>query len=198
MQRRCEVTRKEKTGIAMPSPLQVFCAFDLMDRGCSLVWKHSYIQVSPTNDMRTFSRFNKPCLDLLDGWCNVGKKECLGGSEQVTAAYHHRQLVYAYRGDRNLQLGKSWQGAILNNPFVIVDRCANTDSKAVGVAPEPTSDSFIGVAFDKYNQRVYTGNCDTVTGGDGKGDCRWANCQLPPSISSSTRGVQMTTAIFVC
>jgi hypothetical protein len=151
--------------------------------------------------MRTFSKFNKDCLDLSDGWCNVGKKECVRGSEQATAAYHHGQLVYAYRGDRNGQLGKSWQGAILNNPLQITDHCANTGSKAKGVAPEPSmrNEGFVGITFDKYNPRVYTGNCDTdLYLSKGNEDCRWRNCLLPSTISASRSDVQMTMAIFVC
>jgi hypothetical protein len=104
-------------------------------------------------------------------------------------------------GDRNGQLGKSWQGAILNNPLQITDHCANTGSKAKGVAPEPSmrNEGFVGITFDKYNPRVYTGNCDTdLYLSKGNEDCRWRNCLLPSTISASRSDVQMTMAIFVC
>ena len=149
--------------------------------------------------MRTFSTVNKPCIDLSDGWCNVAKKDTIEGSEQVTAAYHHGTVVYAYRGDRNPQLGKTsqWRGAILNNPIKITDHCTSDN----GVAPEPEvgSHAIPGISFDKANPGIYTGNCDTDHyASSPPADCRWRNCNLPTQISTTTYHTQMTVAIYLC
>ena len=165
-----------------------------MSHRCQLIWKHSYLEVgSATNDMRTFSSFDRPCTDLSVGWCNIADKDAVPGQVQVTAAYHEGQLVYAYRGDRNNELGKTWRGAILNNPIKIVDLCTGNN----GTPPEPTSDTYQGLTFDKHNPEVHTGNCDTDRYPNGN-DCRWENCLLPSSISSQSSHVQMTVAMYLC
>ena len=147
--------------------------------------------------MRTFSTFNKPCIDLSDGWCNVANKNTIEGSEQVTVAYHHGTVVYAYRGDRNPQLGKAsqWRGAILNNPIKITDHCTSNN----GVAPEPEvgNHAIPGITFDKKNPGECVSNCDTDSYGSGS-DCRWENCHLPTHISTTKTHKQMTVAIYVC
>ncbi|XP_062514028.1 uncharacterized protein LOC134189691 [Corticium candelabrum] len=180
-------------------PFQIYCDFDLRPNGCALVWKHSYYQVTPNNNTRTFSTFNKPCIDLSDGWCNVANKNTIEGSEQVTAAYHHGTVVYAYRGDRNPQLGKAsqWRGAILNNPIKITDHCTRNN----GVAPEPEvgGHAIPGITFDKANPGEYTLNCDTDRyAWSPPKDCRWLNCNLPAHISTTTSLTQMTVAIYLC
>ncbi|XP_062502303.1 uncharacterized protein LOC134179426 [Corticium candelabrum] len=178
------------------SPVKVYCDYSVISSGCALVWKHSYFQVgNPTDDMRTFSSVDRPCTDLSDGWCNVGKKDNVAGNVQLTVAYHEGQVVYAYRGDRNSEVGKSWRGAILNNPVKITDHC----NQGNGIPPEPSIDSsgIPGLTFDKLRPGVYTGNCDTDNYKNMR-DCRWENCYLPSSISSKTNHVQMTVAIFLC
>ena len=163
------------------------------------MWKHSYYQVTPNNNVSTFSTFNKPCIDLSDGWCNVANKDTIEGSEQVTAAYHHGTVVYAYRGDRNPQLGKAlqWRDAILNNPFKITDHCTSNN----GVAPEPEvgSHAIPGITFDKQNPGEYTKHCDTDHYAmSPPTDCRWLKCILPTQISTTTSLTQMTVAIYLC
>ncbi|XP_062502304.1 uncharacterized protein LOC134179427 [Corticium candelabrum] len=178
------------------SPVKVYCDYSVISSGCALVWKHSYFQVgNPTDDMRTFSSVDRPCTDLSDGWCNVGNKDNVPGNVQLTVAYHEGEVVYAYRGDRNSELGKSWRGAILNNPVNITDHCTNGN----GIPPEPSIDidGIPGLIFDKLNPGVYTDNCDTDIYKK-MSDCRWGNCLLPSSISSKTQHVQMTVAIFLC
>ena len=157
-----------------------------------MIWKHSYVEVGDvTDDMRTFSSFDRPCTDLSVGWCNTPNKDAVPGQVQVTAAYHNGQLVYAYRGDRHAELGKTWRGAILNNPIKIVDFCTRSN----GVPPEPT-DTYLGLAFDKVYPGVHTGNHDTID--SNHADCRWADCHLPSSISSQSYQLQMTVAIYLC
>ena len=168
----------------------------MISSGCALVWKHSYFQVgNPTDDMRTFSSVDRPCTDLSDGWCNVGNKDNVAGNVQLTVAYHEGEVVYAYRGDRNSEVGKSWRGAILNNPVKITDHCIHHN----GVPPEPNthSSAIPGLTFDKRKPGAYNVHCDTDSYKD-MYDCRWENCYLPSSISSQKSHVQMTVAIFLC
>ncbi|XP_062502295.1 collagen alpha-1(V) chain-like [Corticium candelabrum] len=177
-------------------PVKVYCDFSVISSGCALVWKHSYFQVgNPTDDMRTFSSVDRPCTDLSDGWCNVGNKDNVPGNVQLTVAYHEGEVVYAYRGDRNSELGKSWRGAVLNNPVKITDHC----DQGNGIPPEPNiiTSGIPGLTFDKLKPGVYDQNCDTDTYKT-MYDCRWENCRLPSSISSKTQHVQMTVAIFLC
>lgn len=136
--------------------------------------------------MRTFSKADRPCTDLSDGWCNVSNKDQVPGTVQMTVAYHKGQVVYEYRGDRNPQLGMSWRGAILNNPVKIIDHCKQGN----GIPPEPNiiSSGIPGLTFDKLNPGVYTTNCETdqtrlVTIADGKiADC--LHPSLPQQIMS--------------
>ncbi|XP_062512078.1 uncharacterized protein LOC134187908 isoform X2 [Corticium candelabrum] len=172
-----------------------YCGYSVLSHRCQLIWKHSYLEVgNVTDDMRTFSSFDRPCTDLSVGWCNIANKDAVPGQVQVTAAYHKGQLVYAYRGERNTELGKTWRGAILNNSSKIVDFCTNSN----GVPPEPTSDGYQGLTFDKSNPGVYTGNWDTDQYQKGYGDCRWENCGLPSTISTQFNHVQMTVAMYLC
>ena len=68
-----------------------------------------------------------------------------------------------------------------------------------GVRPAPENAFAVGMSFDKHSPTTHNGeNCDTYRGSlSSPKDCRWENCQLPPSISSKTHHVQMTTAIYV-
>jgi hypothetical protein len=187
------------TTVKYDKPFRIYCDFELRPNGCALVWKHSYLEVTPNDNMRTFSRFNKPCTDLSVGWCNVADKDAIDGAEQVTAAYHYKKVIYAYRGDRNFQLGKGtqWQGAILNNPVKIVDYCTSNN----GVAPEPQNGSHAkaGITFDKANPGEYVSHCDTDRyGSSSRRDCRWENCDLPGHISKAANHVQMTVALYIC
>eukprot|EP00118_Oscarella_pearsei_P020937 m.232156 g.232156 ORF g.232156 m.232156 type:complete len:240 (+) comp40075_c2_seq85:2691-3410(+) len=179
------------------SPFEIFCDFSLVERGCALIWKHSYFEVKPSALMTTFSKFNKPCFDLSTGWCNVGHKEAIPGSEQMTVAYHNGRVGYAYKGDRNPLLGKEWKGGILNNAFKIVDHCTASN----GVRPEPTilSTGIPGLTWDKHNPGVHTGNCDTDEYRKGKGsDCRWQNCKLPKSLSPTAYNDSCCVFVLEC
>jgi len=77
----------------------------------------------------------------------------------------------------------------------IVDKC----TKRNGVQPAPDAYYIPGIGFDKitpYN--YYDGHCDTLYGSlTSPIECRWANCDLPSSISGSRYHVQMTMGIFV-
>ena len=165
--------------------------------GWTLVWKHSAMEVrSLTEDMKYFSDYCKACTDLEVGWCNIPNKDRLNPTEMMIAAYHHKTTVYAYKGIFNKNLDWHWSGGILLDPKKVVDLCAAIN----GVPPEPYRGyNWGGLSFDKNNPHTYTGNCDVYTGTfpSSPRDCRWANCQLPTSISSTRRNTQMTVAIYV-
>ena len=161
--------------------------------GWSLVWKHSYTEVSPlTTDMFYHSDFFKSCTDLASGWCNVPSKIRFQPEEMMIVAYHYSTTVYAYKGTFNRNLDHDWTGAtLLGNVVAITDRCT-TSTKV----PIPAQENDLtGMVFEKQ----VGGNTDTLQGtlSNPHDDDRWYHCRLPSSISSSTSDVQMTMAIYV-
>ena len=165
--------------------------------GWTLVWQHSYMEHLPlTHNMTFFNNHYKNCTSRASGWCNIPNKARFSdeATEQMIVAYHKRTVVYAYKGLLNRNIDYNWSGAILLDFVKIVDRC----TQANGVQPAPENQIIIGLTFDKYSPYNYKSNCDTYHGlFSSPSDCRWANCQLPSSISSSKQHVQMTVAIFV-
>ena len=159
------------------------------------MWKHSAMEVLPlTESMRYFSDYYKACTDLEVGWCNIPNKDRLIPTEMMTAAYHNKRLVYAYKGIFNKNLDWHWSGGILLDPEKVVDHCISDN----GVQPAPhNANNRGGLSFDKHSPYDYTSNCDMYGGSlSSPGDCRWANCYLPTNISSSRRNTQMTVAIY--
>ena len=177
-------------------PIQVYCNMDNDGGGWTLVWKHSAMEVLPlTEDMRYFSDYYKACTDLEVGWCNIPNKDRLNPTEMMTAAYHNKRLVYAYKGIFNKNVDWHWSGGILLDPKKVVDLCTRHN----GVQPAPWAGSNMGgLSFDKYSPYDYTANCDVYAGSlSSPSDCRWGSCFLPTSISSSQYHTQMTVAIYV-
>ena len=164
--------------------------------GWTLVWKHSAMEDLPlTEDMRYFSDYYKACTDLEVGWCNIPNKDRLNPTEMMIAAYHNKRLVYAYKGIFNKNLDWHWSGGILLDPKKVVDHCTAYS----GVQPAPYIGNNIGgLSFDKRSPYDYRSSCDVYYGSlSSPVDCRWGNCRLPTSISSSSTHTQMTVAIYV-
>ena len=160
--------------------------------GWTLVWQHSYMEISPLNfSMRFFSEDYTPCVTRASGWCNIPNKARFHPTEQMIVAYHKGTVVYAYKGLFNRNIDYNWSGAILLDFKKIVDKC--TDGN--GIQPAPENNIAIGLTFDKASPYNYKANCDTYHGSfSSPTDCRWENCKL----SSSTKThVQMTVAIYV-
>ena len=158
--------------------------------GWSLVWKHSYRQVSPlTTNMFYHSSFFKPCTDLASGWCNVPGKLRFQPEEMMIVAYHDSTVVYAYKGTFNRNLDHDWTGAtLLGNVRTITDRCARSGSVPIPIQ----NNDLTGMIFTKYS------GTDTLSGTlSSPRDQRWEKCRLPSYISSSYVYVQMTMAIYV-
>ena len=167
--------------------------------GWTLVWKHSVMEVLPlTEDMRYFSDYYKACTDLEVGWCNIPNKDRLNPTEMMTAAYHNKRLVYAYKGIFNKNLDWHWSGGILLDPEKVVDLC--TYKRTEGHQPAPyVSNNLGGLSFDKLSPYAYTSGTDVYYGSlSSPADGRWGYCQLPTNISSSrSTSTQMTLAIYV-
>ena len=145
--------------------------------------------------MRYFSEDYTPCVTRASGWCNIPNKARFNPTEQMIVAYHKGTVVYVYKGvfDKNIDSG--WTGGILLDFKKIVDECTAKN----GVQPAPEHLYAVGLTFDKITPYKYkSNNCDTYKGTFASpGDCRWENCHLPSSISSSNAHVQMTMAIYV-
>ena len=151
--------------------------------GWTLVWQHSYMEDLPLNlSMRYFSEDYTPCVTRASGWCNIPNKARFNPTEQMIVAYHKETVVYAYKGLINRNIDYNWSGAILLDFKKIVDNCTHKN----GVQPAPENYIIIGLTLDKsspYNYKANTATYhETFTN---PADCRWNNCLLPSSISSS-------------
>ena len=114
----------------------------------------------------------------------------------MIVAYHKGTVVYAYKGLFNKNIDHNWSGAILLDFVKIVDKCSSSYSN--GIQPSPENKHMIGLKFDKKSPYNHYRNYDTFVGSFASpNDGRWANCELPSSISSSKINVQMTVAIYV-
>ena len=163
-----------------------------------MVWKHSYMEVLPlTTAMYYFSQHYRECSDMEAGWCNIPNKGHLRPTHMMIAAYHNKNVVWAYKGWFNWNIDHDWTGGVLVEPVQVVDTCTLTDW-SVGKPPAPSAHSsrdrrLLGIAFDKSTPDKYLANCDTIQGTfTSPTDCRWFDCHI-----SSMRRTQMTVVIYI-
>ena len=176
-------------------PLQVYCDMDLDGGGWTMVWKHSYMEVLPlTTAMYYFSQHYRECSDMEAGWCNTPNKGHLQPTHMMIAAYHNKNVVWAYKGWFNWNIDRDWTGGVLVEPVQVVDRC----SRSVGKPPAPsvhtTDRHLLGIAFDKVTPDNYFLSSDTICDTFASPtDCRWGDCHP----SGFSRRTQMTVVIYI-
>ena len=141
-------------------PLQMYCNMDLDGRGWTMVWKHSYMEVLPlTMAMYYFSQHYRECSDMEAGWCNIPNKGHLQPTHMMIAAYHNKNVVWAYKGWFNWNIDHDWTGGVLVEPVQVVDKCTQI-SHSLGQPPAPSANSgdrrLLGIAFDKSSPHSQT------------------------------------------
>ena len=163
--------------------------------GWSLVWKHSYREVTITADMYYHSSYFQPCLDIEAGWCNVPQKIRFEPDEMMIVAYHNKRVGYAYKGTFNRNIDYHWTGGTLLNPQRIEDHCKNHNT----LAPYPHPHSAVwGIAFTKSPRGKDDVNYSDTIEAISSGDDRWEECKVKSHISPvRDDNVQMTMAIYV-
>ena len=171
---------------------------DLDGGGWTMVWKHSYMEVLPlTTAMYYFSQHYRDCSDMEAGWCNIPDKGHFQPTHMMIAAYHNKNVVWAYKGWFNWNIDHDWTGGILVEPVRMVDNCPRNSS--LGKPPAPSTNGrdrrVLGIAFDKITPDKYLENCDTIAGMfTSPTDCRWLDCYPQ---TSPTRRTQMTVVIYI-
>ena len=177
------------------SLLQTYCENNasIDGGGWAMVWKHSYKQALIWEQRTSYSKISHPCLNLDDGWCNVGNKQPSGYTEQMVAAYHNQTLVYAYKAPLNPSLGIARTGPYLSSNNMIVDRCTATRGTRPGII---IHHKYMDIFQKSAPESYFTFNCDTVHLRYWA-DCRWESCKLPPAISVEEQHVQMTVVIYI-
>jgi hypothetical protein len=183
--------------------VKLFCEMSIDGGGWSLVWKHSVLQVGTlSTKMYYHSKHYRACTDIATGWCNIPNKRRLNPTEMLHVGYHNKRIIYAYKGTFNLNIDNDWTGGFLLNATKLVDKCTQGN----GIPPMPKiysgNPDLLGLDFAKRGtyQNVRESYCDGYyVSLSSPGECRWWDCLLPSSISSTSwgSGVQRTTAIFV-
>jgi len=169
--------------------------------GWTLVWQHTYMKFKPlSSKMFYFSKSYRPCVKdaSQEDWCNVPNKARFNPTEQMTVGYYKGTIVYAYKGFFNRNIDHHWTGAILLDAKKVIDQC--TQHNGVPPAPSVHHSGIFGLNFDKLTPTNHYVNCDTYHQGStltSQIDCRWRDCILPSSISSSRSNTDMTMALFV-
>ena len=161
-----------------------------------MVWKHSYMEVLPlTTAMYYFSQHYRECSNMEAGWCNIPNKGHFHPTHMMIAAYHNKNVVWAYKGWFNWNIDHDWTGGVLVEPKQVVDNCLRRDW-SLGKPPAPSTHGdrhLLGITFDKSTPDKYLNNCDTMQGSfTTPADCRWLDC-----VTSSMRRTQMTVVIFI-
>ena len=144
--------------------------------------------------------------DMEAGWCNIPNKGHLQPTHMMIAAYHNKNVVWAYKGWFNWNIDRDWTGGVLVEPVQVVDRCTLTRQSAIhslGKPPAPSAHGgdrqLLGIAFDKHSPDKYLESCDTMKGSlSNPGDCRFHNCAWNTRNSPSTIVErQMTVVIYI-
>ena len=151
-----------------------------------------------TTTMYYFSQHYRDCSDMEAGWCNIPDKGHFQPTHMMIAAYHNKNVVWAYKGWFNWNIDHDWRGGILVEPEQVVDMCTQT-KHTVGKPPAPSAEGrdrhFLGIAFDKHSPDKYLDHSVTLCGTfTTPTDCRHADCV---GWSSPLVRQQMTVVIYI-
>ena len=133
---------------------------------------------------------------------HIPNKGHLQPTHMMIAAYHNKNVVWAYKGWFNWNIDHDWTGGVLVEPVQVVDRCTRTDH-SLGKPPAPSAHPgnrrLLGIAFDKSTPYKYLGNCDTIHGQfTNPGECRFHDCAWNTKNSPSTIvNNQMTVVRYI-
>ena len=164
-----------------------------------MVWKHSYMEVLPlTTAMYYFSQHYRECSDMEAGWCNIPNKGHFHPTHMMIAAYHNKNVVWAFKGWFNWNIDHDWTGGVLVEPKQVVDNCLRRDW-SLGKPPAPSAHGgdrrLLGIAFDKSTPNNYLKNSVTIWGQfTNPTGCRHADCM--DGVSPIARQ-QMTVVIYI-
>ena len=158
--------------------------------GWTLVWQHSYMEDLPlTANMTFFSDYYKPCTQHATSRCNMPNKARFNPSEQMTVAYHNKQVIYAYKGVFNRNIDYDWSGGVLIAHTKIIDQYSYYKVHS----PQPVKDTIPGIAFSKHGSHNYYETGGTITGTlANPSDNRWQGCHRRYATYE-----QMTVAVYV-
>ena len=169
---------------------------ELDDGGWTLVWQHSYFEDLPlTTDMAYFSKYYRQCNKKASGWCNIPNKARFNPTEQMIVAYHKGTVVYAYASLFNRLIDSMWRGAILCevDSRKIIDKITKGSMEYNQLQK---MHMLLGLPLIRNHQ--HSMQCDTYCGSlTHLSDCRWEKYQLPSSISSQAKHVQMTLTMAI-
>jgi len=159
---------------------------DGYDNPWLLVWRHDYYNtfaaVKPTDaEIEKYAYYSSTYIPCETGTasCNLPAKKTAYGTpvRMMTVGKANGDIKYAYMGPvPELLDEKDYRSVWLKDDVKLIDKCSSSN----GVPPEPvdgSSNSIVGLTFDKHNEGKYNGNWDTDTYKSTSKPTLWPNCK---------------------